>query len=232
MPFVVFHSFAFFHECPVKIKNTTSLWYVSDESASGRVSGRHTTMGERTLIPLLTMNLQPVYKITSLIRLLLYIFINIPFLLYYIYFPETVFSLCLAHRDVHIEIKLRGMLRWTVSLSFPLFFPPSLIPCPLSLSISISLFLFLCLPLLSLFPFFFLSFYLLLLLILLFLISCSIDLPTLLFLPQKWIWPLDLISEGTRHGSNYIKRKKEEKKTQKKNKKSVSKVYRNQDILT
>lgn len=154
MPFVVFHSFAFFHECPVKIKNTTSLWYVSDESASGRVSGRHTTMGERTLIPLLTMNLQPVYKITSLIRLLLYIFINIPFLLYYIYFPETVFSLCLAHRDVHIEIKLRGMLRWTVSL-FPSLLsslPHSLPLPPLSLSLptstlSFSFFLSFFLPL-------------------------------------------------------------------------------------
>ncbi|KYN11531.1 hypothetical protein ALC60_08248 [Trachymyrmex zeteki] len=54
------------------------------------------------------MNLQAVHKTTSLIRLLLYIFISISFSPTLIYFPETVFSLCLAHRDVHIEIKLRG----------------------------------------------------------------------------------------------------------------------------
>lgn len=148
MTFVVFYSFALFRGRSVNIKNIMLFLYVSDESASGRISGRYTTVGERTLIPLLTMNLQPVHKITSLIRLLLYIFIDIPFLLHYIYFPETVFSLCLAHRDVHIEIKLRGTLRWTVSL-FPSLLP-SLIPRPLSIST--------------------LSFYL-------FLISCSIHLP-------------------------------------------------------
>jgi len=50
--------------------NLIAFQYVSDESTSGRISGRHTTMGERTLIPsLLTMNLQAVHKITSLIRL-------------------------------------------------------------------------------------------------------------------------------------------------------------------
>lgn len=73
--------FHFFSVRNAKSTNTTIAFrYVSDESASGRISGRHITMGERTLIPsLLTMNLQAVHKTTSLIRLLLYIFIDIFF---------------------------------------------------------------------------------------------------------------------------------------------------------
>lgn len=74
----IIHSFRFlFLANDTLVNDIIAFRYVSDESASGRISGRHTTMGEGTLIPsLLTMNLQSVHKITSLIRLLLYIYIH------------------------------------------------------------------------------------------------------------------------------------------------------------